>query len=290
VNDYALKITTQKVPSELCKKIVLDWWEVCSSSGVTVNYNIHGGTPPYIVYGNGYNTLLSSGTTYDFFVEDANNCPSNNAFGTANCIQNKCVTNPIIINSTYNCIILGGQITGEATIDYNISGGVPPYILTPNYKKGDVLSNGAIYEFEVTDSLGCTAKSQKNVINCTSNVCKPISLNTTCEVTSILNSTTRIVNVTYDLSGLDFSVYVENVTLSVKNNKISNGTGIDTHTFSTQNGVNGVNVVGNGVMDFNVEINVLLTNGCRYFLAYSFIGFDTNKINVPTIANYILIN
>jgi hypothetical protein len=122
--------------------------------------------------------------------------------------------------------------------------------------------------------------------------CKNIKLNTTCEVISHPNLNTRIVNITYDLNELDFSVYVENVTLTVKNQFISNGTGVDTHTYSTVNGANHVEIFnnGNGITDFDVEINVLLTNGCRYFLSYSFLRFDISNINRQISANYVLIN
>lgn len=295
--DKALEISLDpKVLYSGCTAPILDVWQECIGvDQIRLNVKGYGGIQPYTFYGANDGDVFPANQNYSVYIVDSLGCESAILTGTTYCYNVSCVENPIVVSLNYACNYdLNGDLTGDATVFLSYSGGTAPYIVNGN-ENGDILPNGEIIAVEVVDSLGCSSGIITRLIECneTPVECDFIQLDSTGECVSNLNIANTRINVTYSLDNIPFDATVETVIMTIT--KASGGTGIligdvITEVFNNENGVKSVFVDFTprlNTINLNVDIQIILSNGCEYTDNY-ILTVNCTQVNVPDSYSNIL--
>lgn len=273
-----------------CTKPVLDVWQECVGINmVKLHINAYGGKPPYTFSGATDGLILPPETFFSVLAIDSIGCQSLVTTGNTYCYNTICSDNPILVNLDYNCLYDdNGVPTQNASVIVAVSGGTPPYIIHGSLN-GDILPNGEIIATEVIDALGCTSGIITKTIDCPLPIpCDPLDYSSTGECTANRDKSKVNVNITYNLDNVPNGVDVNSVVMTISKGA-SGGTLLGdpvTEVFQSQNGAKKLVIdftPAVGVMVFDVDVIITLTNGCKYSDTYSLIVDCTKLGNNSTV-------
>lgn len=271
----------------LCS-VLIDVIPICLSSGITLQTNIYGGTPPFTLSGYTEGTILSSNEPYEITVTDAAGCVSNTVSGITICLSDFCLDNPPILSWEAIC---NEENTG-ANVVITITGGTAPYTLY-NIVNNQFLLNGESIIVYATDANGCETPLVNIEVNCIANLCPILDLESSAELISktvTVDYIRGIINYNFNINGLPPNEIIENIIVTIT-------------------GVNGPPITGSplteyfglsyGSMDFAIEIDryedctfqvdftILLESGCTETVTY-LMTVSSEFLNIPVYHNETL--
>lgn len=289
ISDKSLEVCIEPIDLSGCTPIILDvYYDCVSETEADLFIKVYGGTSPYTISGLGGDIITDgfvsgetiSPNTYNIMATDKNGCVSDITEFVVDC-QDPCLGTFIDVDIDYSCILDEfSQNTGQAIVSLTISGGVPPYNVI-GVQDGETVNDDEIISVEVIDSQGCSSGVLGDVVDCEVPAtvdCDPINLNNTLETTnSEIQDNTAKVNVTYDLIGLPTGLFIDTVTLTTQGSGGDDsyvvGTPVVT-VFTTSSGADTISLNFNPTIiqdsiTLDIDIDVLLSNGCNYTDNYS---------------------